>query len=142
MRNDLSRLSARVFLMLFLFQGCSSVAERLCLRDACFSLEVMRTDEGRERGLMFRKGLDEGHGMLFVFDRPDIYPFWMKNMDFPIDILWLDKEKRVVHIETHVPPCRTGTCPVYTPVVQAIHVLEIPADDVRKHGIMVGDILH
>ena len=58
----------------------------------------MDTPETRERGLMFRKGLGAGHGMLFVFDKTGEYAFWMKNMTFSIDILWLADDGEVVRI--------------------------------------------
>ncbi len=99
----------------------------------------MRTDEERARGLMFRPELAEGRGMFFVFDQEDIYPFWMKNMSFAIDMLWLDKEQRVVFIRPNVPPCRAEECPVYTPAVKALCVLEIPAGAAARSGIRVGD---
>jgi len=121
--------------------GCASALERVCVREACFSVEVMRTDAERARGLMFRQGLDAGKGMFFVFDKEDVYPFWMKNTLFPIDIIWLDKDKRVVHVASDVPPCRTTPCPVYTPSAKALYVLETPAGDAARYGIKPGDIL-
>ncbi len=119
--------------------GCSHAQDNICIGKACYSVEVMRTDEERTRGLMFRRELAEGLGMLFVFDQEDIYPFWMKNMSFPIDILWLDKAQRVVFIETDAPPCHSETCPVYTPSKKAMYVLEVPAGTVARNGIRAGD---
>ena len=121
--------------------GCTSSGERVCLRDTCYAVDVMRTDAGRAQGLMYRKGLDQGRGMLFVFDQEDIYPFWMKNMLFAIDIVWLDQNKRVVHIEANVPPCSTDVCAVYTPSAKALYVLEIPAGDAARNGIGMGDTI-
>ena len=117
-----------------------AAGEGLCIHGACFEIELMHTDEEKARGLMFRKGLDEGRGMFFVFDQEDIYPFWMKNMAFPIDIIWFDRELRAVHIEANVPACSTDPCPVYTPGARAMYVLEIPAGAALKHGIVLGDL--
>ena len=89
---------------------------------------------------MYRSGLKPGEGMLFVFDREDIYPFWMKNMSFAIDILWLDGDKRVVDIRSSVPPCTTDECAVYTPAAKAFYVLEIPAGDAERNKILPGVI--
>ena len=138
----MKKLLPLVILSAFILSACYSSARRFCLRDACYSVEVMTTDAGRAQGLMFRKGLDHGRGMFFVFDTEDVYPFWMKNMLFAIDILWFDKDKRVVHLESHGPPCHTDACPVYTPSAKAMYVLEIPAGDAAKHGIRTGDLLH
>jgi len=56
--------------------------------------EIAKTEEERARGLMFRDRLGENEGMLFIFEEPDFYSFWMKNMKFPIDIIWLSEEKK------------------------------------------------
>src|SRR6266849_2707331 len=61
--------------------------------------EVMVKDEDRQMGLMFRPSLPLDHGMLFLFDQPDFHGIWMKNCKFPIDILWLDEERKVVHLD-------------------------------------------
>src|SRR5438128_12482274 len=60
--------------------------------------EVMVKDEDRAMGLMFRPSLPLDHGMLFLFERPDFHGIWMKNCKFPIDILWLDSDHKVLNI--------------------------------------------
>ena len=139
MRVDLP-FSTCVLVSLFL-TGCASAGERLCVREACFSVDVVRTDADRARGLMFRPALEAGRGMFFVFDAEAVYPFWMKNMLFAIDIIWLDKDRRVVHVAADVPPCIADPCPRYTPSAKASYVLEIPAGDAARYGIKPGDIL-
>ncbi len=119
--------------------GCSRAGDKVCLGKGCFIVETVRSDEARARGLMFRPALEEGRGMFFVFDREDIHPFWMKNMSFGIDIIWLDKESRVVFIQPDAPPCRTGACPVYTPPAASMFVLEVPAGAAARNGIRAGD---
>ena len=81
--------------------------------------ELALSDEERAQGLMFREKIDEDQAMLFLFEEEDIHAFWMKNMRFAIDILWLDGEKRIVHIEKSVPPCLKDPCPSYTPAAAA-----------------------
>ncbi len=124
-----------------LVTGCQAATERMCLRQACYNVDVVNTDALRQRGLMFRENLPQGTGMFFVFDEALIYPFWMKNMKFPIDILWMDEAKAVVHLAASVPPCASESCPVYTPAAKAKYVLEIPSGDALKYGITVGDKL-
>ncbi len=113
-------------------------------------VEVADTPAVRQRGLMFRKGLAPNEGMLFVFDEPGSYPFWMQNCLFAIDIIWLDPEARVVWIAHSVPPCRlpgceppcpSFDCPTYPHEGQALYVVEVAAGFARQHGLKVGDRL-
>jgi uncharacterized membrane protein (UPF0127 family) len=103
--------------------------------------EVMIKDEDRQMGLMFRPSLPLDHGMLFLFAEPGLPGIWMKNCKFPIDILWLDESRRVVHLEEAVPPCKAEPCPVYQPLRQASYVLEINARQARREKALVGSVL-
>ncbi|MEW6247599.1 MAG: DUF192 domain-containing protein [Nitrospirota bacterium] len=89
--------------------------------------ELADTTEKRARGLMFRNSLAQDRGMLFAFSEPKPWTFWMKNTKVPLDIIWLDGKKRIVHIERNVPICtRTDdSCPQYQPTEDAMYVLEI-----------------
>ena len=62
-------------------------------------------------GLMFRPSLPEDRGMLFVFGELDFHGIWMKNCRFPIDIVWLDEERRVVHVGRRCPPAGRTLAP-------------------------------
>ncbi len=81
--------------------------------------EVMVSDEDRAMGLMFRPSLPLDRGMIFVFEAPEFHGIWMKNCKFPIDILWLDEQKQVVHVAEAVPPCKAEPCPVYSSMRRA-----------------------
>ena len=89
--------------------------------------ELAITDKERTRGAMFRESILPDQGMLFVFDREDHHLFWMKNTPISLDILWLDRGRRVVHIEASVPPCKEDPCPLYRPKAPALYVLELKA---------------
>ena len=91
--------------------------------------ELADTIEERARGLMFRPSLEKNRGMLFTFVEPQQWSFWMKNTRIPLDILWMDQKKRIVHIERNVPTCsRTDDgCPQYQPNENAVYVLELAA---------------
>jgi len=101
--------------------------------------ELALNDEQRQRGLMFRKNINKDQGMLFIFKEEGLYSFWMKNMSFPIDILWLNKEKRIVHIEQGVPPCQKIPCPSYVSKNPALYVLELKAGTVEENAIQLYD---
>lgn len=101
-------------------------------------VEVMVKDEDRQMGLMFRPSLPDDHGMLFVFSELGFHGIWMKNCKFPIDILWLDEGRHVVHLEESVPPCKADPCPVYNPLRKAAYVVELNAGQARREKTAVG----
>jgi uncharacterized membrane protein (UPF0127 family) len=99
------------------------------------SAELAITQEERGRGLMFRKRLGFDQGMLFVFDEEGFHSFWMKNMSISLDFIWLDKDRRIIHIEKNVPPCEQEPCPTYTSKVPAMYFLELKAGSVEKRKL-------
>ncbi|MCR4275020.1 MAG: DUF192 domain-containing protein [Candidatus Campbellbacteria bacterium] len=93
--------------------------------DKTLAFEVVDTPELRTQGLSGRKSLLPNTGMLFVFDTSDVYGFWMKDMFFSLDIIWLDNNFTVVHLEQNVSP---ETYPsVFIPNEKALYVLEVNA---------------
>ncbi len=103
-----------------------------------FQAELMIEDADRARGLMFRPSLPAGRALLFVFDDLDFHGIWMKNCLFPIDIVWLDEERRVVHVAPRVPPCKADPCPSYQPMRRAAYVIEMNAGDARREKLAIG----
>ena len=106
--------------------------------------EVMVSDEDRQMGLMFRPSLPLDHGMLFIFEQPDFHGIWMKNCKFPIDIVWLDAESKVVHVAPKVPPCtakQDKDCEVYYPIARASYVVELNAGQARHEKALVGSTI-
>lgn len=98
---------------------------------------IADTPQEREQGLSGTTELDEGEGMLFIFDRDGQHSFWMRDMSYSIDILWISAQKRVVYIEKDVSP---DTFPdAFTPPTSARYVLEVPAGFSDAHGLGVGD---
>src|SRR4051794_16716750 len=103
--------------------------------------EVMVSDPDRAMGLMYRPALPLDHGMLFLFERPDFHSIWMAHCKFPIDILWLDEDHKVVSLSEKVPPCTekdTTKCPIYTPLQRATFVVELNAGQARREKALVG----
>jgi len=112
---------------------------KVCFEGNCFNVDVSTTPEERSRGLMFKESLDINQGMLFVFDKNDIYPFWMKNTLISLDIIWINKEKEIVFIKETASPCEEKFCTTINPSVVAKYVLEINGGLSGKIGIQVGD---
>ncbi|MFA6601111.1 MAG: DUF192 domain-containing protein [Candidatus Omnitrophota bacterium] len=112
--------------------------QRVCFEDRCIKVEVVSRVEEQLRGLMFRDGLAEGTGMLFVYER-DIRPvMYMKNMRFSLDLIWLDVSKTIVAVKKNVPACAGEPCPRYDPGRWARYVLEIPAGTVDRLRLKKG----
>ena len=87
---------------------------------------------------MNRDSLGENEGMLFIFDKEDYYSFWMLNTRIPLDIIWINANKEIIHIERNLQPC-TDSCPKYSPNEKALYVLEVNANYTSKNGINIGD---
>ena len=105
--------------------------------------EVADTTEKRAKGLMYRDSLAKDRGMLFTFAEPQLWTFWMKNTRIPLDIIWMDGKKRIVHIERNVPTCsRTDDgCPQYQPNDNAMYVLELAAGVADALKLQRGSVL-
>jgi uncharacterized protein len=113
----------------------------VCHARSCVHVEVVSDPAGMAMGLMGRDRLDEGRGMLFVFVDDNTRTFWMKNVRFALDIIWIDHEGKIVSIGEHILPCEKDPCPVYTSDEKARYVLEVPAGYTKKHGWHKGDRL-
>ncbi len=104
------------------------------------SVEVADTPTERGRGLSGREMLPENSGMLFVFDKPGRYGFWMYGMKFPLDIIWIDESLRIVYFVEDAQPC-ANICETYEPPTDALYVLEVNAGFVKKYGLKAGDVV-
>lgn len=113
----------------------------VCFEDRCFVVELAKTQEELEKGLMFRESLDVEEGMLFIFEKEDKYPFWMKNTLLPLDIIWLNKDKEVIFIKEDAQPCQKEECDNFFPGEEAKYVLEINSGLVEEMGLELGDEL-
>ena len=110
----------------------------LKIGDKTILIEIAKTEKDREQGLSGKKNLPTEQGMLFAFDKPDFYSFWMKEMNFPIDIVWLDQGLKIVEItENFEPKTYPQTITSHYP---AQYVLEINTKSVEKYGFKIGDV--
>jgi uncharacterized protein len=104
--------------------------------DARVEVAVADTDMERGQGLSGHPPLAENEGMLFLFDTPSRPAFWMKDMLFPLDIIWLSSDWKVVDITPNLAP---DTYPaVFAPSMDAQYVLEVPAGFAAREGVEIG----
>lgn len=103
--------------------------------------EVADTEASRTKGLSGRSGLKENEGLLFVFDHPGKYGFWMKDMLFAIDIIWIAEDGTVVHIEREVSPSsyfEVDPPQTFANKPDAKYVLELASGVSAKYGVYLG----
>lgn len=128
-------------IVLFLL-GCSSKpTDKVCFGIECFEVELAITQDEHNKGLMYREDLDKDKGMLFIFEEPGEYAFWMKNTLIPLDIIWIDEDKEVIFIGKDLRPCEQDPCPSINPGKLAKYVLELNADTADDIGLKEGDKL-
>jgi len=96
-----------------------------------------------QKGMMFRDALPRGRGMLFIHEKPGLYPYWMYQVRIPLDMIWMDANHRIVEISADTPPCKTkaSQCPNYGGHQQAQYVLELGGGEAKRLGLQVGDFL-
>lgn len=101
--------------------------------------EVVSTPPERAAGLSGREGMGVDEGMLFIFGGESKYSFWMKNMRFPLDIIWIDKNKKIVEIARNVYP--ESYPEHFIPRYPALFVLEVNAGWTQARGVKEGDLV-
>ncbi len=101
-----------------------------------FNVEIARTPEEQERGLMFRKSLSQGGGMIFPMRPPRVASFWMKNTLIPLDMIFIRADGSIARIEPETVPQTLDPVSSGEPVVA---VLEIDGGQAAKQGIAEGD---
>ena len=98
--------------------------------------QIADTPNTRELGLSYRASIGDDEGMIFVFDKPDNYGFWMKDMKFPIDMVWFSEGGQIVYMEENLSP---KTYPkVFMNKPKAKYVLELNANLAKKYGLYLG----
>ena len=103
--------------------------------------EIKITPQQQQIGMMYRTSLPHNRGMLFVYQQPQAIPYWMENCNFPLDIIFIGANHKVVEIVDNAPPCRTAPCPTLGGTRPALFVLEINGGDAAKHGIKIDSQL-
>ena len=140
----ISIVSAVAFLFMlmrnvFLVPGTNKVPVRFMVGGAPLELTARITMLEKARGLSGMAGLPENHGMLFVYASSGRPGFWMKDMHFPIDIIWLSADFTIVNITPSISPDSFPR--VFRPKEPAQYVLEVNAGFAERHGVSVGTLL-
>lgn len=122
------------------FYSRNPLRTTVTIRGAVFTVDVAVTAKDKELGLGNRDALAWDQGMLFIYDHKERYPFWMRNMRFSIDMIWID-DTTIVDITKNVPLSDKPVedLPIYHPVIPVDKVLELPAGTADRFGITVGN---
>ncbi|MFH0863134.1 MAG: DUF192 domain-containing protein [Candidatus Altiarchaeota archaeon] len=110
----------------------------VCLDSRCVRAQVADEPAMWSKGLMFRRSIAAGGGMLFVFPNSAKRSFWMKNTVVPLEMIWLDSNLTVVAL-SHAVPCTKDPCPGYGPGFETAYVLEVAGGFSESNGIGLGD---
>ena len=133
-----------IFLMIFL-SSCSGNFKEVSINNGKhlikIKVEIADDIQEREKGLMFRKNLDENSGMVFVFDDQDYQTFWMKNTLISLDIIFIGKNFTIVDIK-HAVPCNADLCKLYKSSFPAKYVLEVNSGFSAKNDVGIGNIVN
>lgn len=135
------------FMALIILAAVAVIAPQLTPRvavrigDGVYNARLAETPAQLERGLSGTKHLGNNDGMLLVFDRDEKWSIWMKDMHFPIDIIWLNQERKVVHIVKNASPDNYPQ-ERFTPKVEARYVLEVPAGSVDARSVNINETAH
>lgn len=113
----------------------------LKLKNTDIKLYIADNDLKKQKGLMNVSKLDANEGMIFLFDHESKATFWMKNTLIPLDIIWVNKDMKIVDIKENAQPCDSNQCPFIYPADISKYVIELNSGYTKKHSIKVGDIL-
>ena len=126
---------------LIVFSACKAETPEVILQNKnddkiAVSVEVVKTQEARQLGLMYRKSLAKKSGMLFIFENEREHPFTMKNTYIPLDMIFINRSRKIAGIVNNTAPKIKGPYSINGP---SLYVLEVNAGFCRKNGIDKGD---
>lgn len=126
-------------LKLFFILFSSLFALEIEIGKETLNVEIARTNEARTKGLSGRVELPEGTGMLFVYERPQIGYFWMKDTLIALSIGFFDANRTLIGVkDMPIPPPKAEKFSIYSSPRPISYALEVPEGWFRKHGIEIG----
>lgn len=128
-----------LFSFLIIYKGYFSMKTKtVTINGTKINVELAETPNQRNKGLSGRKELLDKQGMLFIYDEPNYYSFWMKDMLIPLDFIWIDQGK-IVQINENVLPQDYQPPKSLAPKQKVDKVLEVNAGTVKKYDLKVGN---
>jgi uncharacterized membrane protein (UPF0127 family) len=144
---DKLRVTPWLFLFIFCFNIASCSPQKLTVREipierdgqsiAVVKAEIAVTQEERAKGLMYRKNLPDGEGMLFIFERDEVLSFWMKNTTIPLSIAYIASDGRIIDVKDMYPLDLNSVSSSRS----VRYALEVPQGWFSRAGIRTGDIV-
>lgn len=131
-------IAGTIFVAAILVAPEKSSTQKIFLGSSEIEVSVADTPVLQERGLSGRKSLASNEGMFFEFPEPTKVGFWMKDMLFPIDIIWFDENRRIVDVWKNASPISYPQ--VVAPRVNAQYVIEVPDGFFDAHQLKFGDL--
>lgn len=128
-----------ILLITLLISGKST---KVLVNDQTFKVIVAKSDKDKQIGLSEKNKIEQDQGMLFIFDNPQYHSFWMKDMKFPIDIIYINGDKVTTVIDSARPPGSIGgNLETYQPLYKSDKVLEVNAGIANKYNIKNGTLV-
>ncbi len=128
-------------LMSVTLTACASGGPSVELGGERFRVEIADDTQEQALGLMYRDSMPDDQGMLFIFPNEAPRSFWMKNTRIPLDIMYFNKELKMVSLSADTPPCKISRCPSYPSIAPAMYVLELNAGKAAELGVGPGAVL-
>jgi len=128
----------------YFFFWTSPEKTKIKIKDKTYTLEIAGTIAQKTKGLSQRKNLCPDCGMIFVYSFEQRLPFWMKDTFIPLDMVWLNQDGRIVHLEKTVPPQSkdgNGRYLLYQPQQLAQYVIELNAGQIDQRQLKIGDLI-
>ncbi|PIN99755.1 hypothetical protein COT72_04950 [archaeon CG10_big_fil_rev_8_21_14_0_10_43_11] len=137
MKHKTSILTLTVLFML----GCTSISTTqptVTIANHTFYVDLAKSAFEKNTGLSNRYTLAQDWGMLFVYEEEQQVRYWMKDMRFPLDIMWLDENRTITHLVENAPACKTA-CQIYD--ANATYILEVNAGIIQALNVSTGDMV-
>lgn len=140
MKRKIFVIAVLIFsIILYVYLQNKHKCREIKIREFSACVAISDTETQRELGLSGTQPLSDNEGMLFVFQNPDTYGFWMKDMNYPLDIIWIDKHKTIVKIFDEVSP--NSYPKIFYPDDPSLYVLEVKSGTSKKFFLNKGDVV-
>ena len=127
-----------IFIIISIYYYFHPFQTTVFIKNIPIYVDLAINDTERQKGLGEREHLDDGRGMLFVFPNPEKFQFWMKDMQFPLDFIWI-KDNVVIDLTKNVPIYTDGVYTRLQPSEPVNKILEVNAGFIDKNQIQIGD---